>query len=53
MTTYVARVDPDHKIVIDKSAWMKENLEVGDYVEVTIRRLEKTAKSESGGPYSV
>jgi hypothetical protein len=53
MATYIARVDPERKIIIDKNVWMKENLEVGDYVEVTIRKLEKTAKSESGGPYSV
>jgi hypothetical protein len=53
MATYIARVDPDRTIIIDKNVWMKENLEVGDYVEVTIRKLEKTAKSESGGPYSV
>jgi hypothetical protein len=52
MTTYIAKVDEDRKISIDKSAWMKEGLEVGDFVEVTIRRLEKTAKSESGGLYS-
>jgi uncharacterized OB-fold protein len=53
MATYIAKVDEDHKIVIDKSTWMKENLEVGDYVEVTVRKLEKTAKSGSGGPYSM
>ncbi len=51
MTTYIAKVDEDKKIAIDKNAWLKENLEVGDFVEVTIRRLEKTAKSESGSPY--
>ena len=52
MTTYVARIEADHRITIDKNVWMKEGLEVGDFVEVTIRRLEKTTKSESGGPYS-
>jgi hypothetical protein len=52
MTTFIARVDPDHRIVIDKNAWMEEQLEVGDYVEVAVRKLEKTAKSESGGVYS-
>jgi hypothetical protein len=52
MTTYMAKIDDDRRIGIDKSVWTKEGLEIGDFVEVTIRRLEKTAKSESGGPYS-
>ncbi|HEY3273948.1 MAG TPA: hypothetical protein VGJ92_09310 [Methanocella sp.] len=51
-STYITRVNSDRQIIIDKSVWLKEDLNVGDYVEVTVRKVEKTTKSESGSPYS-
>ena len=39
-------------VAIDKTVWIKEGLKVGDFVEVTVRRVEKTPKSESCSPYS-
>jgi bifunctional DNA-binding transcriptional regulator/antitoxin component of YhaV-PrlF toxin-antitoxin module len=51
-STYVARVNGERQITIDKSVWLKEDLNVGDYVEVTVRKVEKTTKSEPGSPYS-
>jgi hypothetical protein len=51
-STYVTRVNGERQISIDKSVWLKEDLNVGDYVEVIIRKVEKTTKSESGSPYS-
>ena len=52
-STFVTQVkDLHHRIEIEKNIWIREGLVVGDYVEVTVRRIEKTPKSESGGPYS-
>jgi hypothetical protein len=51
-STYITRVGSERQICIDKSVWLKEDLNAGDYVEVTIRKVEKTTKSESGSPYS-
>jgi hypothetical protein len=51
-STYVTRVNSERQICIDKSVWLKEDLNAGDYVEVIIRKIEKTTKSESGSPYS-
>ena len=51
-STYITRVNNERQICIDKNVWLKEDLQAGDYVEVTLRRVEKTTKSESGSPYS-
>jgi hypothetical protein len=51
-STYITRVGSERQICIDKTVWLKEDLNVGDYVEVTVRKVEKTTKSESGSPYS-
>jgi len=32
--------DRQRRIVIDKDAWQEERLKKGDYVEVTIRKIE-------------
>jgi hypothetical protein len=52
MATYVTQIKDGYQIVLDKHVLLKENLEVGDYVEVTVYRIEKRPKSESGSPYS-
>lgn len=52
-STYIARIGEGHKVLIEKSVLVKEGLAVGDYVEVTIRKTEKTPLSESGSPYSL
>ncbi len=51
-TTYVTQINEAHQILLDKSVLIKEGLAPGDYVEVTVRKVEKTSKSESGSPYS-
>lgn len=50
-STYITRIGSERQICIEKNVWLEEELQVGDYVEVTIRRVEKTTKSESGSPY--
>lgn len=36
--------DDKHRIVIDKEIWKLEGLEVGDYIKVTIEKIQKTKK---------
>lgn len=52
-STYIAQIGSGRRIVLDKGILVKEGLAVGDYVELTIRKIEKTPKSESGSPYSL
>lgn len=51
-STFVARINDEYTVAIEKNIRIKEGLEPGDYVEVTIRKVEKRPKSETGGPYS-
>lgn len=32
--------DKQRRIVIDKKAWEEENLQKGDYIEVTIKKIK-------------
>jgi len=52
-STYLTRIHEGYMIVIDKHILLEEGLNVGDYIEVTIRKVVKTPKSESGSPYSL
>lgn len=51
-STYIAQIGDGYRITLDKSVLIKEGLALGDFVELTVRKIEKTAKSESGSPYS-
>lgn len=37
-----AKDDKQRRIVIDKDAWIDQRLQKGDYIEVTIRKIETT-----------
>ena len=50
-STYVTQINNERHLTIDKGTWIKEGLEVGDFVEVTIHKVERTTKSGSGSPY--
>jgi len=52
-STYITRIHEGYTIVVDKHILLEEGLTVGDYIEVTIRKVVKTPKSESGGPYGL
>jgi hypothetical protein len=41
-TTFITKItDKVHRIYISKQAWHLEDLEIGDYVEVTIKKYKK------------
>ncbi|WP_424359393.1 hypothetical protein [Methanocella sp. MCL-LM] len=51
-STYIAQIGDGYRITLEKSILVKEGLALGDFVELTVRKIEKTPKSESGSPYS-
>lgn len=53
-STYITRVTDGHYcVVIDKHVLVKEGIGIGDFLEVTVRKIEKTARSDSGSPYGL
>jgi bifunctional DNA-binding transcriptional regulator/antitoxin component of YhaV-PrlF toxin-antitoxin module len=52
-STYIAQIGDGYRITLEKGVLIKEGLAIGDFVELTVRKIEKTPMSDSGGPYSL
>lgn len=47
-STYTTKItDKNHRISIDKHVWDFEDLKVGDYLEVTIKKIKKEEKQKT------